>query len=100
MTREALFRTQLESQLATATAWKQTFSDATITRGADSLAPSDFPAFTCTLGETRYTQFDSAGHPTNGEQDFTLTVFYRHAQLSVAALLLTRSDYMLALETF
>jgi len=98
MTREQLFQTSFEPQLAAFTAWKSLVN---IQRGARApLAPSDYPGFEIIPGEAKYTRYDSFGHPTNGTQAFTLRVVFTHAQLANATMRTTRSGDVSLLESF
>jgi len=98
MTRELIFQSSFEPQLAAFTPWKSLVN---AQRSASTpLAPSDYPGFEIIPGETKYTRYDSFGHPTNGTQAFTLRVVFAHAQLSVAAMRAARSGDVSLLESF
>ena len=99
MTRELLFTSTFESQLATTTGWN--CLDATVGETPTyTLAPSDFPGFVIVPGEAKYTAYDSSGHPTAGLQHFTLRVLVNHPQLALSAARSTRSDYVGLIEAF
>jgi hypothetical protein len=98
MTRELLFNTSFEPQLAAFTAWKSLVPVQGALAG--TLAPSDFPGFEILPGEATYTAFDSLGHPVSGVQAFTLRVHFAHAQLAVTAMRATRSADVSLIEAF
>jgi len=98
MTRELIFQTSFEPQLAAFTAWKSLVN---IQRSAATpLAPSDYPGFEIIPGEAKYTRYDSFGHPVSGTQAFTLRVVFTHAQLATAAMRSTRSGDVSLVESF
>jgi hypothetical protein len=98
MTRELLFSTSFEPQLAAFTLWNSLIS----TQGAlaQTLAPSDMPGFELIPGEARYTTYDSFGHPTGGVQSFTLRVHFSHPQLAISTMRATRSPDVSLIESF
>ncbi len=99
MTRELLFTSSFESQLATTTGWNN-LDTSVGTSPTHALAPSDFPGFVILPGEAMYTAYDSGGHPTAGLQHFTLRVLVNHPQLALSAARTTRSDYVGLIEAF
>lgn len=98
MTRELIFNSNFEPQLAASTAWKPLVT----VQGASerTFAPSDFPGFEILPGEAKFTAFDSFGHPVAGTQAFTLRIHYSHSELSVSAMRSTRSGMVGLLESF
>ena len=95
MTRELTFRDTFRSQLAFNTSWNDITE-----QDKDRVALSNYPCFSVRLGETRFTGFDVMGRATSGEQDFTLTLYYRIALHDLHLALEQRSDYLLTLELF
>ncbi len=98
MTRELLFNTSFEPQLAALTSWKSLVP----VQGAlaSTFAPSDYPGFEMIPGEAKYNTFDSFGHPVSGVQAFTVRVHFAHAQLAVVAVRALRSADVSLIEAF
>ncbi|SRR5581483_4772191 len=95
MTRELLFYTTFESQLAAFTGWKSLVS---VQGGA--LSPSDYPGFEVLPGEAKYTAFDSLGFAVHGEQSFTVRVLFSHPELSTLPMRGTHSEFVGLIEGF
>lgn len=98
MTRELIFQSSFEPQLAAFTTWKS-LVDAEA-KPKTPLAPSDYPGFEIIPGEAKYTVFDPLGYPRTGTQTFTLRVLFRHAQLGTEAMRTTRAADIALIETF
>lgn len=98
MTRELLFQTTFEPQLAAFTAWKSLVD---VQSGARTpLAPSDYPGFEIIPGEAKYTIFDPLGFPRSGTQVFTLRVIFTHSQLATATMRALRAGDVSLIEIF
>ena len=65
-----------------------------------ALASGDFPAISITLGDTKYSAFDPAGHATQGLQEFTLQLYTLLPQRALETMLHTRSDMIYGVESF
>ena len=98
MTREQLFNSTFATQLAGFAAWKSLVS--TQSNPVMSLAPSDLPGFEIITGAARYSGMDSAGHPTQGVQEFTLRVHYAHSQLALDVMRMLHAQYTSLIEGF
>lgn len=95
MTREQNFRTSLITQLAAYSGW-QNIPNAEIQK----LPTANFPAFSIALGKTKYTSFDPIGKALQGEQDFTVTVYYTLPLRNIDTAYLRHSDITNILEQF
>jgi hypothetical protein len=93
MSRENLFRSTFETQFAAFSGWRRLYT-------SHGLAPSDYPGFQLTLGETVYLSFSAPGNPMSGRQEFSLRLLFTHAQLQIPTALSTRSDLVQLLESF
>lgn len=95
MSRETDFHSAFTAQFASATLFTNTYATS-----GEELAPSDFPAFSLQLGKTSYHGLDNDGYLHLGSQEFTLRLFYRSPQLTLASVLGTRDVYIGVVESF
>jgi hypothetical protein len=95
MTREQLFRETFRVQLAAIISWPVHFATST-----DDLAPSDFPSYSLTFGDTKFIAFTPTGDPTRGEQLFTVRYFFSTQQLNSDLMLHRRSEEMPVIQDF
>jgi hypothetical protein len=95
MTREQNFRTSFIPQLVTYSSWLN------IPRNEIKKLPlSSFPVFSLDVGKTKYTQFDPAGKAIQGEQEFTVTVYYALPLRNLNDAYLDHSDISNIIEQF
>jgi hypothetical protein len=95
MTREYEFTTSFIAQLEAYALWNLTQPVS-----KKKLPLSSFTAFALELGATTYTNFDITGKAANGEQNFTLTVYFTKPEHQFDAARLMRSDAVTSVESF
>jgi len=95
MTREQNFRTSFITQLAAYSGWQN------IPQKEIRKLPLPFsPSFSLGLGKTKYTNFDLLGKAIQGEQDYSVTVYYSLPLYNLENAYLDHSDITNILEQF
>ena len=95
MTREQNFRTSFIPQFAAYSGWGNIPRDE-----LKKLPLSSIPAFSLDPGKTKYTKFDLLGKAIQGEQDFSVTIYYALPLYNGESAYLDHSDMINIIEQF